>query len=61
MLALIDLAKQANENEEQYIWRLGQAKDSGVIDLDWDEIADLVNAAFRDEDVQYKEAAYRKP
>ena len=61
MLTLIDLAKRPNENEEQYIWRLGQAKDSGVIDLDWDEIADLVNAAFRDEDVQYKEAAYRKP
>ena len=32
-----------------------------MIDLDWDDIADLVNAEFRDEDVQYKEAAYRKP
>lgn len=37
------LVKQENENEEQYLWRLGNAKDSGLIDLSWDDIADLMN------------------
>ena len=28
------------------IWRLGQAKDSGIIDLDWNELADVINKAY---------------
>ena len=31
------------------------------MDIEWDKIADLVNKEFREEDVEYKEAAYRKP
>ena len=49
------------ENECQYIWRLGQAKDSGVLDLDWNNIADLINKEFRADESEYRtEAAYRK-
>ena len=29
--------------------------------MSWDEIADIINSEFRDEDQPYKEAAYRKP
>lgn len=35
--------------------------ESGLLDMKWDSIADLVNKEFREEDVEYKEAAYRKP
>lgn len=62
MEKMIDLHRQENENEEQYIWRLGQAKDSGELDLSWDEIALLVNSEFRTDESEYRtEAAYRKP
>lgn len=58
----MDIRREKNENEEQYIWRLGQAKDSGLIDLDWSEIAELVNREFRQDESEYRsEAAYRKP
>lgn len=56
------LYKQVGENEEQYIWRLGQLKDSGVLDMDWDEIAGYINKECRkDEDTYYGSSAYRKP
>lgn len=51
-----------NENEEQFIFRLGQAKDSGQLDMNWDEIADVINKEFRADESEYRtEAAYRKP
>lgn len=59
---MISLKRNPNENEEQFIWRLGQAKDSGLLDMDWDEIADIVNTEFRNDESEYRsEAAYRKP
>jgi len=56
------LTKRENENEEQFLWRIGQAKDNGEIDLSWDEIADIMNKEFRDDVSEFRsEAAYRKP
>lgn len=50
------------ENEEQFLWRIGQAKDSGTIDMDWNEIADIMNKEFREDESEYRnESAYRKP
>ena len=58
----MNLHREANENEEQFLWRLGQAKDSGILDLDWSEIADLMNREFREDESEYRnESAYRKP
>ena len=37
------LQKLPNENESQYIWRVGQAKDSGVIDNTWEELCPILN------------------
>lgn len=55
------LKRKVDENEEQYLWRLGQAKDSGLIDLDWKEIADIMNREFREDESEYRsESAYRK-
>lgn len=54
--------KLENEKEEQFIWRLCQAKDSGVLDMDWNEIADVINKEYREDESEYRtEAAYRKP
>lgn len=51
-----------NENEEQFLWRIGQAKDNGIIDLSWEEIASVMNKEFRNDVSEYlSEAAYRKP
>lgn len=58
---MFDTKRQLNENECQYIWRLGQAKDSGLLDVDWNTIATLINKEFRADETEYRtEAAYRK-
>ena len=38
------LQKLPNENESQYIWKVGQAKDSGLIDSTWEELTPILNA-----------------
>lgn len=58
----LDLKRLETENEEQYLWRIGNAKDKGLIDIGWDEIADLMNREFRADESEYRtEASYRKP
>ena len=57
----MNLHMLSSENEEQYIWRLGQAKDNGSLDMSWEEIADLINKELGNEDKPFSEAAYRKP
>lgn len=62
MFLIINLHRQENENEEQFIFRLGQAKDSGNLNMNWDDIAAVINKEFRADDSEYRtEAAYRKP
>ena len=62
MFLIINLHRQENENEEQFIFRLGQAKDSGNLDMSWDDIANVINQEFRSDESEYRsEAAYRKP
>lgn len=61
-MKLLDLQKRENENEEQYIWRLGQAKDKGLIEMDWTELSEIINKECRNDETEYRtEAAYRKP
>lgn len=50
-----------SENEEKFIWRLAQAKDSGQLDMSWDELADVINRELGNEDRPLSEAAFRKP
>ncbi len=58
---ITDLHRLENENECQFTWRLGQAKDSGLLDMDWNGIADVINKEFRVDESEYRtEAAYRK-
>lgn len=37
------LQRLPDENESQYIWRVGQAKDSGLIDSTWEELCPILN------------------
>jgi len=58
---MIELKRIENENEEQFIWRIGQAKDNGALDMSWEEIGELINGEFRDDETEYRtESAYRK-
>ena len=53
--------KLDSENEEQFIWRIGQAKDAGEIDMSWEELADILNMELGNDDRPLSEAAFRKP
>lgn len=57
----MNLKMNESENLEQFIWRLGRAKDSGEIDLNWEEIADVINKEIGQEDMPYGSSAFRKP
>ena len=56
------LARLPEENEEQYIWRVAQLKESGVLDLDWEELTEYINKECREDESEYRSSsAYRKP
>lgn len=57
----MDLQMLEHENLEQYIWRLGMAKDSESIDISWDELAEIINKEIGNEDMPYTSSAFRKP
>ena len=62
MILITDLHRLENENEEQFIFRLGNAKDSGELDMSWEQLAEIINKEFRSDESEYRsEAAYRKP
>lgn len=61
MYTTIDYAKSPNESDLQYIWRLCSAKDAGLIDITWGELADLLNKELIADESEYLgESAYRK-
>lgn len=53
----MNLNKKADESELQYIWRLALAKDSGSLDMTWEELADVFNENLEN---NYGSSAYRK-
>lgn len=57
----MDLKKFESESELQYVWRLGKAKDEGLVSMTWDELANVFNKNLRDdESTYYTSSAYRK-
>lgn len=55
------LQKMSNENESQYIWRIGQAKDAGLIDSTWGELTPILNAQCGISEEDFRgESAWRK-
>lgn len=50
------------QGELSYLWSIGQAKDNGNYDGTWDDIANLVNLYYRNDESEYRtSSAYRKP
>lgn len=51
-----------NEPENEALWRIGQAKEAGLLeDITWPEIAEVFNKHYReDETCYYDSSAYRK-
>lgn len=55
------LQKLVNENESQYVWRIGQAKDAGLIDMTWEELVPTLNTELGIEETEWRgESAWRK-
>lgn len=50
------------ETENEALWRIGKAKDAGLLgDITWPEIAEIFNKYFREgEETYYDSSAYRK-
>lgn len=44
----MELFKRENENDRQFIFRLGRAKEQGLIDLDWQQLTDIFNKELTD-------------
>lgn len=51
MFLIFNFNRLENENEEQYLWRIGQAKDNCEIDITWNEIASHINRLFRKKEI----------
>ena len=59
---MVDLQVQPNENEKQYLWRIGLAIEEGRVNLTWEEFADIMNKNWRKDESEYRSSsAYRKP
>ena len=55
------LKKFPEENEDQYIWKVGQAKDSGLIDSTWEELTPRLNAELGIDETEWRgSSAFRK-
>ena len=48
------------ETENQYIWRCGRARESGLIQKNWEDMAKCMNNGLRHGQPPYTESAYRK-
>lgn len=50
-----------NETEDECLFRIGESKRDGLLDLRWTEIADFFNQTFRKDETEYRtESSYRK-
>lgn len=57
----MDVSRMENENPHQYIWRLCEAKENGLLELDWKSLAKIFNKELCSDETEYKdESAYRK-
>lgn len=55
------LHKLPEENESQYIWRVGQAKDNGLLDATWEQLSPILNTQLGIDDTEWRgESAWRK-
>ena len=56
----VNLTRQPDETELQYVWRLGGYKENGLIDMTWTGLAEVLNKNLREPDEYFTESSYRK-
>ena len=56
----LKLKKSPQENEDQYIWRIGQMKNTELVDDTWEDLADIINSELRGDEPWYDASVYRK-
>ena len=55
------LRKLPEENEDQYIWKVGQAKDTGLLASTWEELAPRLNTELGIDETEWRgSSAFRK-
>lgn len=55
------LKKFPEENEDQYIWKVGQAKDAGLIESTWEELTPRLNTELGIDETEWRgSSAFRK-
>lgn len=55
------LKKLPDENEGQYIWRIGQAKDAGLVNETWEQLSPRLNTELGIDETEWRgESAWRK-
>ena len=55
------LKKLPEENEDQCIWKVGQAKDAGLIDSTWEDLTPRLNAELGIDETEWRgSSAFRK-
>lgn len=55
------LKKLSDENEDQYIWKVGQAKDAGLIDSTWEDLTPRLNTELGIDETEWRgSSAFRK-
>lgn len=62
VIEIFDFNRKPEENNNQFIWRLGNAKDTGIVDITWTDLAKYLNKGiYGDNEEDYLgESAYRK-
>lgn len=58
--AMFDFNLKPGENQWQYKWRVYQAKQNGLIDMDWEELSAKIDATLRPDEPRFNESVYRK-
>lgn len=60
---MVNLKKEDNENTNEYIWRMCDYKDKGLLDLNWEQVGEFINKELfgSDEELYRTSSAYRKP
>lgn len=55
------LKKRVDENESQYIWRIGQAKDAGMLGFTWEDLTPILNKELNIDETEWRgESVWRK-
>lgn len=56
----VDISKSPTESELEYIWRIGNYRYLGILDITWDELAEILNKNLHEPEDYVGSSAYRK-